>query len=327
MLQIVTSEDGRLSALALGDNTRLPANAVWIDLYGPTPAEEAFLERSLGISLPTKEEMQEIEPSSRLYQENGAMFMTANVVWKADTTEPESTAVTFILTHERLVTIRYGDPRAFRFFVAHAERNHALCATAPHALVNLLDAIVDRLADILERNGADVDAIAKAILRRGEAPDRRRLTTENLQDALTRMGQSHDLTAKLRDSLVSLSRLLSFIELPGAVKDDKDLRERVRSLRRDVASLTDHSTFIAGNINFLLDATLGLINVQQNAIIKIFSVAAVIFLPPTLVASIYGMNFKIMPELHWGFGYPWALVVMVVSAALPYLWFKRRGWL
>jgi magnesium transporter len=327
MLQVLTPEEGRLRALETADSPNLPPHAVWIDLFGPTRGEEAFLERSLGISLPTQEEMQEIEPSSRLYQENGAMFMTANVLWKADTPEPESTPVTFILTHDRLITIRYGDPRAFRFFAAHAERNHTLCASAPHALVNLLDAIVDRLADILERCGADVDAIAKTILRRGSGPEHGRVTTEILQDALTRMGESHDLTAKARDSLVSLARLLSFIELPGAVKDDKDLRERVRSLRRDVASLTDHATFIANNINFLLDATLGLINVEQNAIIKIFSVAAVIFLPPTLVASIYGMNFKLMPELHWWFGYPWALVVMVVSAALPYLWFKRRGWL
>jgi magnesium transporter len=141
------------------------------------------------------------------------------------------------------------------------------------------------------------------------------------------MGASQDLTSKARESLVSLSRLVSFLELPGAVRDVKDLREHVRSLRRDVASLTDHATFISGNISFLLNATLGVINVEQNAIIKIFSVAAVIFLPPTLVASVYGMNFQQMPELHWPFGYPWALGVMVASALLPYLWFKRRGWL
>jgi magnesium transporter len=141
------------------------------------------------------------------------------------------------------------------------------------------------------------------------------------------MGRSHDLIAKARDSLVSLSRLLSFLALPGDVKNDRALREHLRGLSRDVASLTDHASFVAGNISFLLDATLGLINVEQNAIIKIFSVAAVVFLPPTLVASIYGMNFKHIPELDWLLGYPWALILMVGSAVLPYLWFKHRGWL
>jgi magnesium transporter len=152
-------------------------------------------------------------------------------------------------------------------------------------------------------------------------------STDELKDALTRMGRSHDLTSKARDSLVSLSRLLSFLALPGDIKSDKELRQHLRGLSRDVASLTDHASFIAGNISFLLDATLGLVNVEQNAIIKIFSVAAVIFLPPTLVASVYGMNFKSIPELDWALGYPWALLLMVVSAVLPYLWFKHRGWL
>jgi magnesium transporter len=327
MLQVLTSDDCLLRPVAPADGTVLPPHAVWVDLHQPTREEETFLESALGLSLPTKEDMQEIEPSSRVYRENGAMFMTANVVWKADTPEPETTPVTFILANDLLITIRYGDPRAFRFFAAHAVRNHALCASAPDVLVNLLDAIVDRMADIIERIGSDVDAISKLILRRGGAASRRRVPTEALEEALARMGTSQDLTSKARDSLVSLSRLVSFLEVPGAVRDVKDLRERVRSLRRDVASLTDHATFISGNISFLLNATLGVINVEQNAIIKIFSVAAVIFLPPTLVASIYGMNFHQMPELDWGFGYAWALALMVCSAIVPYLWFKRRGWL
>ncbi|HZT50598.1 MAG TPA: magnesium transporter CorA family protein [Stellaceae bacterium] len=326
MLQILSVDDSRLRPVDPADG-RLPPHTVWIDLHQPTSAEEAFLEAVLGLSLPTKEDMQEIEPSSRLYREDGAMFMTASVVWKADTPQPENTPVTFVLAHELLVTIRYGDPRAFRSFAVHAERNHALCASAPEVLVNLLDAIIDRLADILERVGSDVDAIARLITRRGDEPHRRRVPTEALEEALSRMGANQDLTSKARDSLVSLSRLVSFLELPGAVRDVKDLRERVRSLRRDLASLTDHATFISGNISFLLNATLGVINVEQNAIIKIFSVAAVIFLPPTLVASVYGMNFHAMPELSWRFGYPWAIGVMITSALVPYLWFKRRGWL
>ena len=326
MLQVLTSGDSRVHEIEAEPGTVLPEDAVWFDLYGPNRAEERLLEHSIGVNLPTREEMQEIEPSSRLYREDGAMFMTANVVWRADTAEPESTAVSFILAKNRLVTIRYADPKSFRVFAAHAERHSSLCSSGSAVLVNLLDGIVDRTADILERVGTEVDGISKTIFHRTGGHGRR-ITTEELQDALTRMGRSQDLTSKARDSLVSLSRLLSFLRLPGDVKSDDELRERVRSLSRDVLSLTDHATYIANNINFLLDATLGLINVEQNAIIKIFSVAAVVFLPPTLVASIYGMNFKHIPELEWIWGYPAAIGLMIASAALPYYYFKRKGWL
>jgi magnesium transporter len=324
MLHVLTSSDCRLRPLAAEAGASLPEGAVWIDLERPTREEERLVEAALGLELPTREEMQEIEPSSRLYAEDGAMFMTANVLWKADTPDPESTPVTFVLARQRLVSIRYSDPKSFKSFAAHAERHREVCATGATLLVGLLEAVVDRTADILERIGAEVDGTSRTILRRDAG---RNLSTAELKEALTRMGRSHDLTSKARDSLVSLSRLLSFLGLPGEVKDDRALREHLRGLSRDVASLTDHASFLAGKISFLLDATLGLINVEQNAIIKIFSVAAVVFLPPTLVASIYGMNFKNMPELDWLLGYPWALILMVGSAVLPYLWFKHRGWL
>lgn len=323
MLQILTATDCRLREVKPEELTALPEDVLWVDLLRPTREEELLVERALGVELPTREEMQEIEPSNRLYQEDGGLFMTANVVWKADTPEPESTAITFVLVRRRLVTVRYGEPKAFKIFVGYAERHREVCASGSSILVGLLEAIVDRTADILERVGVEIDALSRSIF----VAERAAGAPRDYTDALTRMGRHHDLTAKARDSLVSLSRLLSFLALPGDVQSDKELREHVRSLSRDVASLTDHATFISGNISFLLNATLGLVNVEQNAIIKIFSVAAVVFLPPTLVASIYGMNFKIIPELGWDFGYAWALLLMVLSAVLPYLWFKRRGWL
>jgi magnesium transporter len=269
--------------------------------------------------------MQEIEPSNRLYQEDGGLFMTVNMLAKADSPVPESTAITFVLLRQRLVTIRYEEPTAFRTFAGHVERHRELGISGASLLVGLLEAIVDRTADILERIGGDIDALSRSIFvaNGGSASGAPRDFTA----ALTRMGRHHDLTSKARESLVSLSRLLSFLTLPADVRNDEELREHVRGLVRDVASLTDHATFISGNISFLLNATLGLVNVEQNAIIKIFSVAAVVFLPPTLVASIYGMNFKLIPELGWEYGYAWALLLMVLSAVLPYLYFKRRGWL
>jgi len=144
---------------------------------------------------------------------------------------------------------------------------------------------------------------------------------------MLRIGDDQDMLAKTRDSLISMGRLMSFLSLPIHVREDKELREHVKSLGRDIGSLLDHSAFLASNIGFLLDASMGLINIEQNAIIKIFSVAAVVFLPPTLVASIYGMNFHHMPELDWLYGYPFAIGLMVTSAVLPYLFFKRKGWL
>jgi magnesium transporter len=307
----------------------LPPDAVWIDLVEPTAEEERLVESAIGVLVPTREEMAEIEPSSRLYQEGGAVFLTANVMSGVDAGDPVSTPVSFVLTKDKLITVRYADPRPFRAFVDRLEREPSLCTSSTMTLIHLLDAIVDRLADVLEVVQSDIDKTAKAVFRRGQAREKRRsrMSNERLQELLLRIGDDQDLLVKARDSLNSMGRLMSFLSLPLHIREDEELRQHVKSLGRDIASLIDHSAFLAGNIGFLLDASLGLISVEQNAIIKIFSVAAVVFLPPTLVASIYGMNFEHMPELEWIYGYPFALGLMLLSAVLPYLFFKRKGWL
>jgi magnesium transporter len=285
------------------------------------------VENTLGIEVPTRQEMQEIEASSRLYREADAWYMTATVIVMADTPHPEGSAVTFILVNHRLVTLRYAEPRAFRSFAAHSERQPSFCTTGEVAFVGLLEAIVDRTADILEQVSSDMDLLSQRIFTYDPSCRPATLSGNDFQEMLCRIGRNQYLIAKARESLVSLSRLLSFLALPGDVKHSEDLRPRVKTLSRDVSSLTDHTAYISGNVTFLLDALLGMINIQQNGIIKIFSVAAVVFLPPTLVASIYGMNFEFMPELDWPLGYPFAILIMIVSAILPYLYFKRRGWL
>jgi magnesium transporter len=204
------------------------------------------------------------------------------------------------------------------------------CQRAPGAytrgdavLVGLLDALIDRVADVLERIGLEVDGISHEIFGVASEP-----SGGDFQDILRRLGLRGDLTSKVRESLVGIGRLLMFFAQASTTsKTAKELRNRLRTMSRDVRSLTDHVSFLAGKINFLLDATLGMINIEQNAIIKIFSVVAVVFLPPTLIASLYGMNFAYMPELQWPFGYPMALALMVGSALAPLLYFKRRGWL
>lgn len=324
-----TGQSGGVVIDASEDSAILPAHTVWIDLLEPTRAEEQLVEKALALQVPTREEMAEIEPSSRLYQERGAVFLTANVMSGIDAGDPVSSPVSFVLTPDHLVTVRYADPKPFRTFAGHIEREPSLCGSATMTLIHLLDAIIDRLADTLEVVQGDIDATSRTVFRRGQQGGRRRarMSNEMLQELLLKIGDDQNLLAKTRDSLVSMGRLMSFLSLPHHIREDQELREHVKSLGRDVASLIDHSGFLATNVSFLLDASLGLINIEQNAIIKIFSVAAVVFLPPTLVASIYGMNFEHMPELRWLLGYPYALALMVSSAILPYLFFKRKGWL
>ncbi len=301
------------------------SEVVWIDLMNPSGTEEDDVERELGVDIPTKDEMEEIEISSRLYSQNGASFMTALLPAQADGDDPVMAPVSFVLVGNRLITVRYHEPRAFQTFPIRAEKAPMGCETGEGVLVALLEAIVDRLADILERAGQDIDSISRNIFQhKGAMPTQSR----DFQQVLESIGRKGDLISNIRDSLVTLERLIGFLG-QGAMqrKSDKVLRERIKTLSRDVRSLADHDSFLSQKITFLLDATLGMINIEQNAIIKIFSVAAVVFLPPTLIASIYGMNFAHMPELGWTFGYPFALGLMVLSAILPYLFFKRQGWL
>jgi magnesium transporter len=298
---------------------------VWIDLVDPSDDEEADLERVLGIGIPTRDEMEEIEVSSRLYHEDGAAFMTAILPAHADGDDPEMQPVSFILSNQRLITVRYHEPRAFQTFPKRAAKVPMGCDTGEGVLIALLEAIVDRLADILERAGRDVDQISQQVFRRRSS---RPTEARDFQATLESIGGKGDLTSNIRDSLVTLDRLVGF--LGQRTFDDEGIegaRERIKTLTRDIRSIADHASFLSQKITFLLDATLGMISIEQNAIIKIFSVAAVVFLPPTLIASIYGMNFDYMPELEWLLGYPFAIGLMVLSAILPYLFFKRRGWL
>lgn len=298
---------------------------VWIDMVHPTTEEEAAVQSALKVELPTREEMQEIEISSRLYRENGSLFMTATLLSNTDTDTPEAKPATFILSGDRLLTIRYTEPRPFRAFATRAQRVGGGFTRGDYVLVGLLDAIVDRTADILERIAADIDTISHDIF---EYESKDPTKGRDFQGILHRIGRKGDLSSKGRESLLSIGRLLAFLNQSLDVqKCGMDAKSRIDTLVHDVHALTDHATFLSNKINFLLDATLGMINTEQNAIIKIFSVAAVAMMPPTLIASIYGMNFKFLPELGWPFGYPMALLLMVISALLPWWYFKRRGWL
>jgi magnesium transporter len=303
----------------------VPDNAVWLDLVNPAPGEDKLIERLLGIAVPTREEMQEIEVSSRLYVENHARYMTATLMCNSDTAQPKTTAVTFILSGHRLVTVRYDDPRPFMIVGNKLARNCPANVTGETVLLDLFDAVIDRAADILERIGMEVDRVSHDIF---EPDNKASGQALSYQDILKAIGSKGDLTSKVRESLVSMGRLLLFLanEAEG-MRWHKDVRLQLQAMQRDVLQLSDHSTYLNSKIQFLLDAMLGVVTIEQNNIIKIFSIAAVALMPPTLIASIYGMNFKHIPELEWVFGYPYAIVLMICSAILPFVVFKWKKWL
>src|SRR3954452_13793473 len=323
MLAVYVPQGSCLDRVQVEPGSELPASGIWFDLVKPTQQEDKLVEAHLGIAVPTREEMQEIEVTSRLYVENGARYMTATLMCQSDSDTPKTTPVTFILSGHRLITVRYDDPRPFSIVGNKLGRVCPAGINGESVLMDLLDAVIDRAADILERIGTEVDQVSHDIFE-PESED----ATPSYKDILKAIGRKGDLASKVRESLVSIGRLLLYLANEAdAMRWAKETRSQLRGMQRDVQSLSDHATYLSNKITFVLDALLGVVFIEQNNIIKIFSIAAVVLMPPTLVASIYGMNFKHMPELDWTLGYPLAILLMLAAAALPYVLFKWKGWL
>lgn len=305
----------------------IPDDAAWIDLEEPTHEEEELVERCIKVDVPTQAEMAEIEPSSRLYESNGALYMTINALRGVDEQYPTTTPISFVLAGDRLVTVRYATPKPIRTFENHARRDPDLVRNGQTALVRLLDAIIDRLADEIERVSATMEELSHEIFTNTQ--QERRIPVQKLTALLTRIGRVQILLTKIRYSAVSTLRMLSFLAGSNRVhaEDQAEMRHHVASLTTDVTSLSEHASYLVDSLTFLLDASLGLISIEQNAAMKLFSWAAVVFLPPTLIAGIFGMNFHNMPELGWKYGYPISLALMLATAIGPYLYFKKRGWI
>jgi magnesium transporter len=325
MLTMYDAVDGAL--IKREGAAEINLGTVWIDLLNPGKDEDVLVEKGLGIAVPTREEMAEIEASSRLYQEGGAYYMTALVLYQPDApNEPaKATPITFVLSGHRLVTVRYAEPRALKIFLTRVQKKDASCVSGVAVMVGLLEAIIDREADRVERIQGEVDSLSQTIfgVKGGE-----RTRSLRFDVNIRAIGREGELTSRSRESLLTLDRLLTYLGHTMTERgDDKGLKARVKTANRDVQSLADHIGYLSTKITFLLDATLGMINNEQNTIIKIFSVLAVVLLPPTLVGTIYGMNFKHMPELDWAYGYPMALGLMLLAAVLPWLYFRRKGWL
>jgi len=326
MLRCFIQEPDRISQTECPTSNAVDPRVVWLDMLDPTPEEVKQVESYMGINIPTADEMAEIELSDRLYFEHGAVYMTMTTLSSTQGQAPVKTPVTFVLKDDRLITVRHKDFRSFKYFSVRAMRPGAVSVQGGElVMLGLMETIIDRRADSLEKAADEIDSISHEVFQpNGKGPAAR-----DLQLLIERIGRKGDLLTKVQESLVSMGRVIAFYNSieNGTRKPSKETRQRAKLIQRDVVSLGEHTQFLSNKINFMLDATLGLINLEQNQIIKIFSVASVVMLPPTLVASAYGMNFRFMPELEWDYGYPFALGLMVLSAVVPYLYFKRRRWL
>lgn len=330
MIRIYTqSEKGISRTVGLEEAEARREGIFWIDLLTPDGAELTYVEKLCEIEMPTKDEMREIEATSRLYCEDGARFMTTTVLSRVETDEPMIAEITFILKKRTLITIRHTDSYSFRVFshqlLRMKDTNRDL------VFIGLLETLVDRQADVLERFGTDLDALSKKVFgthhtrRNGKANDP---DTDDLRDALEELGRVGDLITRQRDALVNLLRMITFAGNEDSCMSSHDsLYVPLRPVSRDVNSLSEYASFLSNKINFMLDAVLGLINIEQNDIVKVFTITSVVFMPPTLVASVFGMNYKYIPFLDTEWGFWLSLVLMGMAGILPLVVFKIKRYI
>ncbi len=303
---------------------KIHGKTTWIDLYNPTPDEEKAVETQLDIEILTREEIWKNQVLNRFYSEDGVSYMTAAIINKVDSPHPQTSAVTFILGKHYLVTLRYILPTSFTNFTQRLVKTPQKFVSGNDILEGLLEEVITRVAYNSEIVVEELDRLSHDIFAT-EAMSAGKNSSQRMKDVVRRLGASADLNSKINESLHSINRLLCFFKLVAG--SNENVQSGVTTLMTDVGALSQQTAFLSDKVTFQLDATLGMINVEQNMIVKIFSIVAVFFLPPTLLSSIYGMNFANMPELNWQLGYPMAIFFMVTCALVPYAYFRRKGWL
>lgn len=301
-------------------------DAVWIDLIDPTPEEAERVHAVTGLELPDRATIQEIESSSRLSMRNSAVYL--NIPMLGAPAGPRGVAAGFVLTSQRLVTIRFTPSRSFDSFAADWATTMAPTYGPAHVFVGLMEAIIDRQADALEAVRADLDRISHGIFSiTGKDRETNRNEDRRLRDTLSELGRISDLISLVRDTQVVAARVIPFVETATADWLARDTRARLRTLGHDIASITDFANHLNDKLQFMLDATLGFISIAQNNLMKVMTIASVAGIPPVLVAGVYGMNFHLMPELDWAWGYPWAWGLIILSTIIPLAVFRWRGWI
>jgi len=304
----------------------LPEGTAWIDAFNPDETEIAFLERTLKIDVPAYDRLIEIESSSRLSCVNNHIIISLPLVVRAADGMPHTTPVGFVLSREILLTLHFEDLRAFDPLALRHNPNGSVQAGTAHFLT-IVECIIDHVADVLEHVGADLDDISGRIF--SEEMSRKhqpRTEGSNLRQVLRQVGRSGDLTAKISDSLLGMGRMIPYVVANAASYITQEEKIRLDNLARDISSLNDYETHLTDKIQLLVDVTLGFTNVDQNNVFRVLTVFSIIGIPPTFFASMYGMNFKTMPEYDWAWGYPYGLTVIALSAIIPAVWFKWRGW-
>lgn len=306
----------------------LPTEINWIDAVSPSEPERAFLERVLGTRIPTFADLSEIESTSRIYSNGGYLFLSMPAIFRGDENVPITTPLGFVLSKSLLISLRFEPLKSFENLQAHITRKDAEGSGGAHAFVAILEVIIDHVADLLEHIGTDLDCISQDIFGFSSGPESpaHRKNGKDLREVLRRIGRIGNLTSKLSEMLLGVGRIIPFVVSNPSIELSSDEKSRLNNLGRDIASLNEYETRLTDKTQFLLDATLGLTNVDQNDIFRILTVVSVVGIPPTFIASMYGMNFKNIPEYDWAFGYQYGLALIFISTLLPLLWFKRKGW-
>ncbi len=311
--------------VSVGDSRDSQPPPFWIDLLNPTPEEIKRVGAECGIDVPSRESLQEIEASSRLRTEDGALYVSMPLAIQDAATGLSPVPLGFILSQQQLITVRFSDVHAFSDVRARVEKGACLTSTAVFA--ELIDAMVDFSADMLEKLSTDLAAVSTRVFgKQGVPPRRDKAFSRALRDSVNAVGIAGEHSSRVRESLLGLQRIVGYVAEGTSEWHLADLKSRLKTARQDLASLVDFESHLSGKTQFLLDAVLGFINTEQNDIFKVLTIVSVVGIPPTLIASMYGMNFKDMPELGWRYGYPYGLALIVISILVPVIWFKRRGW-
>jgi magnesium transporter len=323
MLNVFTLANGRLAQQEIESLDELAqvltrVQPVWVDLDAPTAEEKGWITQHFGVTIPADAVDDDLEESARFYEEdNGELHIRSDFLIDDDQT-PRNVRVAFILFKNVLFSVHGEELPVFRLLRLRARRIPALIEDAKDVLLKLYDADAEYSADALEGIYDSLEAVSARVLKQ-------EVNDQAAGEALNAIAREEDLNGRIRRNVMDTRRAVSFMMRSRMLNAEQF--EEARQILRDIDSLDSHSTFLFDKINFLMNATVGFININQNKIIKIFSVASVALLPPTLIASIYGMNFKAMPELDWSFGYPFALALMLASVAAPFIFFRRKGWL
>ncbi len=310
------------------DAPALPHEVNWIDVMRPEAKEVAFLERVLGVKVPTLDSLSAIETSSRLFRDKEFLYMSMPMIVRATSGVAQTSPLGFVLTKNYVLTIRYQHFKPCEDLHYAEVVENGRPADGPSAFISLLETIIDHSSDELENINSDLDSLSQTVFDQGgEQPREGPIKdTKNLRRVLGAIAGNGNLASKISDVLLGMSRMLPFVSAEAASYLSPEETAKIKSLGRDIASLNEYEHGQTDRIQFLLDATLGLTNIEQNNIFRILTVVSVVGIPPTLVASMYGMNFKNMPELEWTYGYEWGLGLILLSALIPIIWFKRRGW-